>query len=122
MTRLEFPAKTRDQAIQRAKGRCQACGLPFGGKKVEIDHLLPCALGGLPTLANARAICAACHKAKTAKDIRGIRKSDRQRRAHIGAKAAPKRRIESPPFQRTEKPKPVKLPVPPPRNLYVRMK
>lgn len=84
--RLEFSAKVRDQAAQRANGRCEMCGLPFGGRRPEYDHVLPHALGGKPTLANCRAVCSPCHKAKTAKeDVPRIRKADRQRRAATGA-------------------------------------
>jgi len=93
--RIEFPAKIKEAAIARANGHCQACGLPFGNKRPEVDHILPCALGGQPTLANARAICQPCHKAKTAADIGKVRKADRQRRNHIGAKAEPEQKIAS---------------------------
>jgi 5-methylcytosine-specific restriction endonuclease McrA len=119
MARLEFPAKIKDAAIARANGRCQDCGMPFAGKKPEIDHILPCALGGQPTLANARAICGPCHKAKTAADVKGIRKADRQRRSHIGADAAPKTLIKSRGFPPSGKPAPkVAKQELPPRALY----
>jgi 5-methylcytosine-specific restriction protein A len=84
--RLEFSAKVRDQAAQRANSKCEMCGLPFGGRRPEYDHVLPAALGGKPTLANCRAVCGPCHRAKTAKeDVPRIRKADRQRRAATGA-------------------------------------
>ena len=93
--RVEFSAKTRDQAFARAGGKCQICGLLFGGKKPEYDHILPAALGGDATLANCAVICGPCHRAKTAKDdVPKIRKADRQRKAHVGAEL-PKAPIQS---------------------------
>lgn len=118
---LEFSAKVRDQAIRRANGHCEnkACGLPFGNKRPEVDHILPCALGGKPVLANAQVLCAACHKAKTANDVRGIRKADRVRKANNGAKQTA-RPLKSRGFDR--KPKPEKLPMPGPIPIYVERK
>lgn len=101
---VEFPAKVRDQADARAKGCCETCGLPFKGRP-QYDHVLPAALGGQPTLANCRAICVPCHKAKTADDVGRIRKADRQRRADNGAKLPSKRLVQSAGFTKSE-PKP----------------
>lgn len=100
--RLEFPAKVRDAAAKRADGKCEICGLPFKGRP-QFDHVLPAALGGEPTLANCRAICVECHKAKTADDIGRIRKADRQRKAANGAKLPSKKSIQSAPFPKSEK-------------------
>ena len=84
--RLEFSAKVRDQAAQRANGKCEMCGLPFNGRRPHYDHILPAALGGKPELANCQVLCEPCHKEKTAKeDVPRIRKADRQRRAATGA-------------------------------------
>lgn len=95
--RLEFSAKIRDQAAQRANGKCEMCGLPFAGRRPEYDHVLPDALGGEPTLANFRAVCSPCHKAKTAKeDVPRIRKADRSRRVATGARL-PRQKIASNP-------------------------
>jgi hypothetical protein len=99
--RSEFSSKTRDQAYARAKGKCEnhACGLPLQIGKFAYDHILPDALGGKPTLANCQVLCSDCHGAKTAKqDVPRIRKADRQRKAHIGAKPSPKVEIKGKPF------------------------
>ena len=109
--RIEFSEKIRDEAIARAKGCCQICGLPFAGKKPEVDHILPAALGGAPILANARAVCKPCHAAKTVKDVRGMRKADRQRRANNGAEL-PKATIRSRGFAKVGKVKREQLPLP----------
>jgi 5-methylcytosine-specific restriction enzyme A len=83
--RLEFSAKVKDQAAQRANGHCEKCNLPFGGRRPEYHHILECAYGGKPTLSNCLCICAPCHKVFTAGGIKTIRKSDRQRRKSVGA-------------------------------------
>lgn len=82
--RLEFPGKVRDKAALRAGGRCEKCGGVY--TKPEFDHILPDALGGKPELANCMVLCRQCHKEKTAQDVKRIRKADRERRAHLGAK------------------------------------
>lgn len=85
MKRIEFPAKVRDKAADRAAGKCQKCGLPFAGKKMHFDHILPLALNGDSSLSNCQVLCEPCHKEKTAKeDVPRIRKADRVRRASRG--------------------------------------
>lgn len=114
--RMEFPAKVKDQAAARAGGKCQRCGLPFAGKPMHFDHILPAALGGAPTLANCAVLCVPCHAEKTGKeDIPRIRKADRQRRAHLGIKREDGQKIKSPGF-----PKKPRTPKPslPPRPMY----
>lgn len=114
--RQEFSTKIRDQAALRAGDKCQICGMPFAGKRKHFDHILPCALDGQPTLANCSVVCEPCHKAKTGQeDVPRIRKADRQRRAHLGARR-PKALIKSRGFD--HKPRPEKLPMPPRRSIY----
>ena len=95
-TREEFSSKVKERANERAGGKCELCGMPFGKKRKHFDHRLPCALGGKAELANCQVICEPCHKAKTAKeDIPRIRKADRQRRADNGIKREPPRPLQS---------------------------
>jgi len=119
MARREFPRKVRRQAIERAGGNCEnkSCGAVLKTGEAEVDHILPCELGGEPILTNAQVLCKTCHKAKTAKDVRRVRKSDRQRDKDSGA-IRPKQSIRSAPFPRTEKAKPARKPEPPRRQLY----
>ncbi len=83
--RKEFSRKVRAQAHLRANGCCEACGARLKVGEGEYDHVLPDELGGEPTLENCKLLCVVCHKAKTADDIRRIRKADRQRDRHTGA-------------------------------------
>lgn len=85
MTRLEFSRKTKAAIIARANGHCEKCSAALKPGEGEVDHVLPAALGGEPTIANGRLICRACHKEKSASDVRRIRKADRQRDKNTGA-------------------------------------
>lgn len=81
MPRIEFTRKTRNQVFERAKGCCEnnRCGAVLKPGEGEYDHILPAELGGDASVANCMLLCRPCHKAKTADDIKRIRKSDRQR-------------------------------------------
>lgn len=84
--RRDFPRKVKAEAILRAKGCCESCGARLKVGEAEVDHVLPDALGGEPVLANASVLCRVCHSTKTADDIGRIRKADRQRDNHTGAR------------------------------------
>lgn len=116
MARREFSRKVRRQAIERANGHCEnkSCGAALKPGEAEVDHVLPCELGGEPTLANAQTLCRVCHRAKTAQDVRRIRKSDRQRDKHTGAIRS-KQAMKSRGFDRKER---VAKPALPPRRIY----
>ena len=126
--RIEFSAKVRDQAAQRAAGKCQSCKCDLRGKPVEFDHILPTALGGKATLANCQVLCGACHKEKTGKsDVPRIRKADRQRRAGNGSKLPPREKIKSRGFDKTPAPPKtgkarIERATLPPRQIYEAMK
>lgn len=112
MSRKEFSKKVRREIIDRAAGKCEACGAILKKGEGEVDHILPCALGGLPVAANGRLVCKVCHKEKTAKDVGQIRKADRQRDAHIGARAPAKVKLRGQGFTKSEKVKAEKSPLP----------
>lgn len=83
--RIEFTRKVKAQIIARANGKCEKCSAMLKTGEGEVDHILPCALGGEPTVANGRLLCRVCHVEKTAGDIKALRKSDRQRDKSTGA-------------------------------------
>lgn len=102
MTRLEFSRATRREALKRSGLRCEATGPRYGfhegqrcyvplNKGVEFDHALEAELGGDNSLDNCMAICIPCHRWKTAKGIREIRKADRVRDKNDGTFKKPKR-------------------------------
>lgn len=104
MARVEFSRKIKAAIIARADGKCEACKAALKTGEGEVDHILPCELGGEATIANGRLLCRPCHKEKTASDVRRIRKSDRQRDRHSGA-IKPKGTIKSAGFPTVDKPK-----------------
>lgn len=116
MPRKEFPRKVRAEIIERANGHCEdrGCGAVIKGTAFQIDHILPCELGGGNTAANAQLLCLPCHKRKTKTDVQRVRKSDRQRDKASGA-IRPKGKIKNRGFaKKPRNPKPTL----PPRPLY----
>ncbi|GAC1042311.1 HNH endonuclease [Rhizobium sp. No.120] len=100
--RMEFNRKTKAAIIARAAGHCEKCKAVLKSGEGEVDHILPCALGGEPTIANGRLLCRVCHAEKTADDIRRIRKSDRQRDKATRA-IRPASKLRSAPFPKSDK-------------------
>lgn len=90
MARQNFSRKVKRAAIERANGHCERCKAALKPGEAEVDHILPDALGGEPTLINAQVLCRVCHAEKTAGDIRRTRKADRQRDKASGAVRAKK--------------------------------
>ena len=94
--RREFPRKVRAEIVERSKNErgqicCEGCSLVLGAKAWHIDHTIPEAL----VMDKTRPLTAkdgkllgwdCCHKPKTADDVGQIRKADRQRDNHTGAR------------------------------------
>lgn len=114
--RIEFSRKTRRLIVERAAGHCEKCKAALKPGEGEVDHILPCELGGEATVANGRLICRVCHKEKTAADIRRIRASDRQRDKASGV-VRPAGKIKSAGFQKSQKPRHKRATLPP-RKLF----
>lgn len=84
-------------ALQRARlfeargGTCHICGHRIDGTREpwDLDHIVPLALGGEDADANLAPAHASCHRAKggkTSDDVKAIRKAERVRAKHMGAK------------------------------------
>lgn len=103
MARAEFSRKTHAAVWLRARGKCEGCGARFKTGEGELDHILPCALGGSNDAENAQLLCRICHGGKTAKDINRIRKADRMRDKHNGSYPSPlgNARLRSAPFPKS---------------------
>jgi len=113
--RLEFSRKVRAAIIARAAGKCEACTAVLRPGEGEVDHILPCSLGGKPDIANGWLLCRLCHVEKSATDIRRTRKADRQRDKATGA-VRPKASIPSRPKE--HRPARDRLPMPGRRQLF----
>ena len=87
-TRKEFSQRTKLAEWEDAGGKCRKCEhkIKVGERRV-FDHRLPDALTGLNDPENCQLLCGPCDKEKTRKDVQMIRKADRQKARHIGAKA-----------------------------------
>jgi len=73
----QHPLMKQDEAklLRGQKGMCPRCGLYFrDGDQIEIDHVLPTAMGGKDTLGNKMVYHRHCHDVKTAEDLIHIQK------------------------------------------------
>jgi len=73
----QHPLMKQDEAklLRDQKGMCPRCGLYFrDGDQLEIDHVLPTAMGGKDSLSNKMVYHSHCHDAKTAEDLVHIAK------------------------------------------------
>lgn len=123
MTRREFTRAQKAAIIKRAmdgKGRirCDLCGIDCTGKRVEVDHIIAESLRPAEdlakplTIAEGQALCGACHDAKTFRaDIPNAAKAKRREAIHIGAKAPPRKKIQSRGFPKSERRKPATAPL-----------
>ena len=90
MTRRSLSNRQRLATFLAAHGRCQRCMLHITpGKRWEVDHITPVALGGTDDPANLQVLCAPCHGTKTAKrDAPQLAKAKRIQARHVGRVAA----------------------------------
>ena len=59
----------RKRIQQAGQGRCEWCWEDFPPSDIDVDHVIPLALGGEDTDGNVQALCRPCHKAKTRTDF-----------------------------------------------------
>lgn len=109
------PERVRLRIVRRYGGLCYLTGRPIAGKKWALDHVIALANGGenresnlAPALQEGDA-----HTAKTARDVATKAKIDRVAKRHYGIRSAPRRKIESRGFEKSEKARKPKEPLPP---------
>lgn len=74
-------AKTARRILRRDGHRCYKCG----GEATEVDHVRPASQGGTDDHENLAAICAACHRRKTAAEANAAKpKRKREGEEHPG--------------------------------------
>lgn len=57
---MPFPRPVRDEALVRSNRRCCVCH-EFGGRSVNVHHIVQEADGGPNTIENAICLCLRCH-------------------------------------------------------------
>lgn len=74
-------------------GLCHICGevIDMDTQKMEVEHVIPIALGGRDDWPNLRPAHRACHAAKTKTDVRQIAKAKRVSKKHTGEFRPPRR-------------------------------
>jgi 5-methylcytosine-specific restriction enzyme A len=112
MNRVRFSLRVKEEMLARFNGNCGICGEPLSGR-IDWDHILPLALGGLDEPSNIQPVHAdGCHKTKTADDVKRIRKADRMggkrgsqyaRRKRNGPQLKSNSKLATRPFQKKEK-------------------
>jgi len=101
--RRDFPESVKKAVRERADYRCEypECD----NSAIEVDHIIPEALGGASTYDNAQLLCTACHARKTALNNKMVLKADKQagrigqyaRRKKRGSSSIPARQNSWPP-------------------------
>jgi 5-methylcytosine-specific restriction protein A len=88
--------KNRALALKRAGGRCEQLlenGRRCGSRdRVQVDHVIPVTRNGTHHLENLRCLCAPHHRAKTATEGGGYRRSGGRGRGEIDPPASPRTR------------------------------
>jgi 5-methylcytosine-specific restriction endonuclease McrA len=98
-TRLTWPEKTKIAVMLKCDGKCakRGCGRKTG---LDIDHIIPLALGGPNDLKNLQLLCEEHHKEKTRDDIRKIAKAKRLAKKETEEREPS--RLQSPGFDKTK--------------------
>jgi hypothetical protein len=101
MKRRRVSTKERLALFQREGGKCHLCGgIVQAGEAWDLSHEIPLALGGPDDATNWRVAHRKCHRVETAeKDIPNIARAKRRQAAHLGAKPAPAKPIQSAGFR-----------------------
>jgi 5-methylcytosine-specific restriction protein A len=97
-----IPARVKDRILRRNDDCCANCKRAFMGKlRPEFDHIVALAIGGANAELNIEPLCENCHAIKSKSDVRLKAKVARIRVKRLGLRA-PRRKIQSPGFPRSE--------------------
>jgi len=67
MTRRPIPGWVRRALLRMQRHTCQICGQSSDHSKIEVDHIIPVALGGSNDFSNLQLLCLPCNRRKAAK-------------------------------------------------------
>lgn len=91
--RREFTAAIKKAVRERSNYTCEYPKCETY-PAIEVDHIIPAALGGESTIENAMLLCTACHARKTKLENKMVLKADKQG-GRIGQYARRKKRGSS---------------------------
>jgi 5-methylcytosine-specific restriction enzyme A len=91
--RRNWTKAQRATLYEAHEGLCHICGnlIDLDADRMEVEHLIPLALGGADEWANIRPAHATCHAAKTKSDVTSIAKAKRVHLKHTGQFRPPRR-------------------------------
>ena len=69
VARKMLTSSYRDFIFHRDNYTCARCHRRFPAYELEVDHIVPIALGGFSNPSNLQTLCRECHKKKTREDI-----------------------------------------------------
>ncbi|PSN12960.1 HNH endonuclease [filamentous cyanobacterium CCT1] len=65
--RISIPRSVREYVLNRDNYQCKSCGKKGSEVKLQIDHILPLAKGGVNDISNFQTLCKSCNQRKSAK-------------------------------------------------------
>lgn len=103
-----IPDRVKLRVHENADGKCAKCDRE--ARPAEYDHATPLILGGENRETNLQLLCAPCHKAKTALDVKLKAKVARVRKLHLGI-SRPRSKIKSAGFRKAAPQKRASAPI-----------
>ncbi len=64
--RIRIPAAVRMYVLERDRHQCQSCGKTEQESELNIDHIIPLAMGGSNDISNLQTLCRPCNQRKSA--------------------------------------------------------
>jgi 5-methylcytosine-specific restriction protein A len=64
MSRQPIPRWVRQALLRKQRHTCQLCGVNSIVSTIEIDHIIPIALGGTNRFENLQLLCRRCNRSK----------------------------------------------------------
>ena len=64
MNRQPIPRWIRQALLRKQRHTCQLCGVNSVVSQIEIDHIIPIALGGTNRFENLQLLCRRCNRRK----------------------------------------------------------
>jgi 5-methylcytosine-specific restriction protein A len=91
----QMSAGRRARIIERDRGACVRPGCETPTDRLQVDHIVPLALGGADKDWNCETLCHSHHLVKTKADVAAIAKAKRRQLKHIGQAPPPTQKLRS---------------------------